>query len=59
MPDGGCGLRALVMIWNKTHPGEFLNGDPWSRSYWPLDSLEFTGRTFGPGDCSSGWVETK
>lgn len=59
MPDQRCGLRALVMVWSKTCPWDFPNSDSWTRSYWPLDTLEFTGRTFAPGDCSSGWVETK
>ena len=48
MPDAKDGLRVLVMVFKKglhlAPRDRFLNSEPATRQYWPLNCVLFTGR---------------
>lgn len=48
MPDAKDGLRVLVMVFKNglhiTPRDRFLNSEPATRQYWPLNCVLFTGR---------------
>lgn len=35
----GVELAACVMIYNKREPTEFLNSEPWTRTFWPIKNI--------------------